>query len=251
MVQIPRGSFWMGSNNGEIDERPVHQVYVDDFYMDKYEVTVAEFRKFIDATSYVTDAEKKGYSYAWTEHRQRWEKIPGVNWRYDARGNQIKAGSEGSNHPVVHVSWQDAVAYAEWAGKRLPTEAEWEHAARGWNTGMGKSPTYEYPWGDRFDPKLANYHLMTSPVGKFPSNGFGLYDMAGNVWEWVGDWYDAGYYAISPTQNPKGPDNGRRRVMRGGSWLVTPDLMRCALRGRLHFVPWSFDTGFRCALDIE
>lgn len=196
MALIPSGTFLMGSNDGESDEKPVHHVFVDAFYLDKYEVTVAQYQQFLNANPQRTSPE---------------------NW-----GEQLR----NPNHPVVYVSWEDANAYARWAGKRLPTEAEWEYAARGGNTGLGGKPIHKYPWGNDPSQDQANYTGTagrdqwsgTSPVGSFPPNGYGLYDMAGNVWEWCADWYDENYYKGSPERNPKGPSQGNLRVLRGGSW---------------------------------
>lgn len=223
MVLIPAGWFSMGDHHdvGDSDEKPVHTVYIDAFYMDVYEVTNAQYEQFMDATG----------------HR------PPAFWD-DPDFNQ-------PNHPVVGVSWHDAVAYAEWAGKRLPTEAEWEKAARGGLVGN------KYPNGDSITHDDANYSgtggrdiwTYTSPVGSFPPNGYGLYDMAGNVWELCSDWYDANYYSVSPPNNPKGPNSGTYRVLRGGSWSFNAYYLRCAFRnwivayGTLNFV------GFRCSQD--
>jgi sulfatase modifying factor 1 len=194
MVLIPAGDFQMGSNDSD-DEKPVHTVYLDAFYIDIYEVTNAQYKKFMDATKY---------------------KEP--NYWNDSKFNA-------PNHPVVGVRWNDAVAYTKWAGKRLPTEAEWEKAARGGLVGK------KYPWGDNLTHDDANYSgtggkdkwVNTSPVGSFAPNGYGLYDMAGNVWEWCADWYDSKYYASSPKSNPKGPSSGERAVLRGGSWYFSFD----------------------------
>jgi formylglycine-generating enzyme required for sulfatase activity len=190
MVLIPAGEFEMGSNDGGDDEKPVHTVYLDAFYMDKYEVTNALYKKFMDATGY------KAPAY--------WD---------DKRFNDPQ-------HPVVGVSWNDANEYCRRAGKRLPTEAEWEKSARGGLVGK------EYPCGDTLTHEDANYKgtggkdkwEYTSPVGSFAPNGYGLYDMAGNVLEWCADLYDNNYYVNSPKTNPKGPGSGVGRVLRGGSW---------------------------------
>lgn len=220
MALIPAGDFHMGDpfNEGGAGERPRHTVYLDAFYIDIYEVTNAQYQKFMDAVGYA------GPKY--------WN-----NSTYNA-----------PDQPVVGVTWFDAVAYAEWAGKRLPTEAEWEKAARGGLVGKC------YPWGDDISHDDANYSgtggkdvwFNTSPVGSFASNGYGLYDMAGNVWEWCADWHDSGYYANSPRNNPLGPDSGRYRVLRGGSWIDAPDYLRVATR--ISSAPAStYDlVGFRC-----
>jgi len=263
MAYIPAGSFMMGSNDGKDDEKPVHEVYVDAFYIDKYEVTVAQFKQFVDISGYKTDAEIEGGSYTWTG--TSWGKKEGINWRHNAEGKVI--GKDGMNHPVVHVSWNDAQAYAKKAGKRLPTEAEWECAARSGGKG------YKYSWGNgspigrkggniadetakRHFTYLKIWHgyddsyVFTAPVGSFEPNEFGLFDMTGNVWEWCEDWYDANYYSSSPKQNPKGPASGILRVLRGGAWVNNPDLLRCAYR--LRVLPYGDRrVGFRCAQDVR
>ena len=227
MVLIPAGKFKMGSNDGEDGEKPVHTVYLDAFYMDRYEVTNALYREFMDATGH------KAPKY----------------WK-DSNFNA-------TNCPVVGVTWHDAKAYAEWAGKRLPTEAEWEKAARG---GLGAK---KYPWGDsdpdgsqcNFADKSSGYswsdkrvddgYKYTSPVSSYPPNGYGLYDMAGNVWEWCADWYDKEYYASSPRRNPTGPNSGKYRVLRGGSRGSTPNFLRTAAR-RNYNPSFSSYYGIRC-----
>jgi len=264
MALIPAGSFMMGSDEGEDNEKPVHEVYVDAFYLDKYEVTVAQFKKFVEVTGHKTDAEKEGSSYAWSG--TNWEEKKGINWRHDAEGKSI--GSNNMNHPVIHVSWNDAKAYAQWAEKRLPTEAEWEYAARCGNKG------YKYSWGngnpvgkkggniaDEALKRVFKNHtiwegyndgyVFTAPVGSFEPNDFGLYDMTGNVWEWCEDWYDENYYSTSPKQNPKGPDSGTMRVLRGCAWNYNPNYLRAANRNR--YVPFYRDdvVGFRCLQDVR
>ena len=193
MTLIPAGKFQMGNNEGEPDEIPVHEVYLDAFYMDMFEVTNALYRKFVDATGH--------------EPPKYWDD-PGYN---------------ASDQPVVGVVWNDAKAYCEWAGKRLPTEAEWEKAARG---GLVEKT---YPWGDDInrpvagDPESGTTKFPaggTLPVGSFDPNSYGLYNMDGNAWEWCSDWYGEEYYSQSPERNPKGPDSGDARVMRGGSWFA-------------------------------
>ena len=225
MILIPAGEFIMGSPEGEgsdDDEHPQHTVFLDAFYIDKREVTNAQYKQFMRATGH------KAPSY----------------WN-DEKYNQ-------PNQPVVGVTWHDAVAYAKWAEKRLPTEAEWEKAARGGLVGK------KYPWGDSISHDDANYSdtggrdqwSKTSPVGSFPPNGYGLYDMAGNVWEWCADWYDSNYYSISPSENPAGPSSGSYRVLRGGSWYGAQLSIRCAHRGRRGARGMHGSLGFRCAQDL-
>ena len=262
MVFIPGGAFLMGSHEGADDEAPAHQIRVDDFYMDKFEVTVEKFKQFIEATSYRTEAEKEGWS--WLLSGNTWIQKKGINWRYDAKGDTIEG--ERTKHPVVHVSWNDAAAYASWAVKRLPTEAEWEYAARSGNNG------FKYSWGNVAPsgkeggniadesakrelgdwpiwPGYEDGFVYTALTGTFSPNALGLYDMTGNVSEWCSDWYEASFYQISPAQDPGGPMVGTDRVMRGGSWLSLPFNVRSTKRdwhapaSRLNHV------GFRCVRD--
>ena len=212
MVLIPAGEFVMGDE----DEKTAHPVYLDAYYIDKYPVTNAQYRKFMEAAG---------------------GRAP-LYWN-DARFNQ-------PSHPVVGTSWDDANTYAKWAGKRLPTEAEWEKAARGGL--MGK----KYPWGDEPpDKALANFggnEGGTTPVGKYSPNGFGLYDMAGNVFNLCSDFYQWNYYKGSPRKNPRGPGTGIYRVVRGGSWRSIGYYLRCSSRYDIHRVTRSHvDVGFRCA----
>jgi formylglycine-generating enzyme required for sulfatase activity len=249
MVFVKGGTFMMGSNDGEDDEKPVHQVTVSDFLMGKYEVTVAQFKAFIDATGYETDADKSGGSYIWTGTTS--EKKSGVNWSCDAAGN-IRPTSE-YNHPVIHVSWNDAVKYCEWlsqkTGKnyRLPSEAEWEYAAGngsqhtkyswGGGTPNGKqggnvadeTAKAKFGWTGTFENYTDGF-AYTAPVGSFNPNAFGLYDMTGNVWEWCSDRYGSDYYKSSPATNPHGPASGSSRVFRGGSWYYIAQYCRVANR---------------------
>ena len=221
MVLIPAGEFLMGSNDGSSNEKPVHTVYLDAFYIDKYEVTNAQYKKFMDATGH---------------------KAPAY-WN-DPRFNN-------PTQPVVGVSWYDAKAYADWAEKRLPTEAEWEKSARGGLVGK------KYPWGDKITHDDANYEgtggkdiwECTSPVGSFAPNGYGLYDMAGNVWEWCADWYDGNYYKVSPKENPKGPTSVDWRVIRGGSWGNGIFILYLRVAVRISDDPTYMlsNVGFRCA----
>ncbi|MFC1715641.1 formylglycine-generating enzyme family protein [Candidatus Poribacteria bacterium] len=218
MVLIPAGEFDMGDafNEGGANELPVHAVYLDDFYMDVYEVTNAQYKEFVDATGHPAP----------------------VNWS----GGTYPAGK--GDHPVIFVSWFDAADYAAWAGKRLPTEAEWEKAARGGLVGK------RYPWGDSISPADANYDLNiggTTPVGNYPPNGYGLYDVAGNVWEWCNDWYSGTYYGSSPYENPQGPGDTGVRVLRGGGWGNYAFNLRVADRHYFDPTDANVAVGFRCA----
>ena len=350
MVWVPGGSFWMGVEDhpqgGDADT--VHLVYVDGFWMDRTEVTNAQFAKFIAATKYVTVAERypdprdfehtrpermmvrdkdglrfidgveekygpdlmAGFPHSFPmlvgsvapgaglpaaipwgtaemihpilrpfslvfapprriakfDNKEWWAPVYGANWRHPEGPDSDLKGRE--NHPAVHIAYEDAVAYAKWAGKRLPTEAEWEFAARG---GLDRKP---FAWGEEAEPNgkyMANVwqgrfptlntvqdgFAGTAPVGSFPANGYGLHDMAGNVWEWCADWYTEDYYLKSPKRNPQGPDYGRdpndngipKRVRRGGSFLC--DVRRCSaymmgVRGRGEPNSPSSHCGFRC-----
>ena len=200
MLLVPAGEFVMGEGSD------AHQVYLDAFYISRYPVTNAEYKKFVDATHHP----------------------PPAHWQ----NGKIPPGKE--NHPVVNVSWNDAVAYAQWAGARLPTEAEWEKAAS-WDD--IKKEKRVYPWGKDFDASKCNTFESgigdTTPVGKYSPQGdsfYGVADMAGNVWEWCADWYDENYYKNSPKENPKGPASGTERVLRGGSWSYRQGSARCARR---------------------
>jgi len=222
MVSIPAGEFTMGSQDGDVDERPAHKVYVDAFSMDVYEVTVGQYAEFL---------------------RSGEARAP-LDWN---AMNQ----SANQKRPIANVDWADAAAYCKWAGKRLPTEAEWEKAARGTDGRL-------YPWGnDPPTPLHANYgktglhdYETLTPVGTLEDgkSPYGIYDMAGNVWEWVSDWYDDGYYKNSPQQNPGGPSMGGFKVIRGGSSTSSPRNLRSADR---YWDPPSFRSlyfpGFRCA----
>jgi len=222
MVLVPAGEFQMGSNNGSNNEQPVHTVYLDDFYMDQYEVTNEQFARCVDA-----------------------------NGCTHTIGDPYFNNSRYTQNPVVCVSWGQAQTYCEWRGARLPTEAEWEKAA------LGSLEGKTYPWGD--DAPIcklgavngANFRSCspdgTFPVGSFVPNGYGLYDMAGNVWEWIADWIDDGYYSTSPEVNPTGPESGSYRLLRGGSWYDDEHSLRSAYRHR--FGPDDNDSrvGFRCA----
>lgn len=223
MVLVPSGEFQMGAPVGANRERPAHKVYLDAFYMDKREVTNALYGRFVRETGYKAPK-------CWDD----------PEWNVPDR-------------PVVGVSWYDAKAYAEWAGERLPTEAEWEKAARG---GLEEQ---EYPWGNEFARGYANYAGVDgrdrweniSPVGRFPPNGYGLYDMSGNVWEWCADWYDKDYYMSSPIRNPLGPGSGTYRVVRGGGWGSFPSELRVAHRSSDYPTNGNYYRGFRCVVTMN
>lgn len=229
MVLVPAGEFTMGSNEGNDDERPVHRIHLDAYYIDKYEVTVGQYGEFLDANSF----------------------DPPPSWTTMAQPSY-------ENRPVVNVDWKDANNYCRWAGKRLPTEAEWEKAARGTDQRI-------YPWGnDPPTPQRANYgkttwnnHTALVPVGQLEDgkSPYGIYDLAGNVWEWVSDWYDPDYYTNSPLRNPTGPEAGKYKVMRGGSWDLVPENLRSSRRDFNVMSTTDYDSpayrnfnsGFRCA----
>ncbi|MBK8500739.1 MAG: formylglycine-generating enzyme family protein [Saprospiraceae bacterium] len=306
MVRIEGGVFEMGddADQARADEMPRHLVKVKSIWIDKTEVTNAQFREFIDATGYKTIAEKeidveemmkqlppgtpapdpdllKPFSLVFKEQpagRQMyypsdwWQMVPGASWQHPQGPESNTEGKE--NHPVVHIAWYDAMAYCRWAGKRLPTEAEWEYAARG-----AKNSRAEYPWGnDNLSPEKANYwqgdfpianqvedqYLRTAPVGHFAADELGLYDMAGNVWEWTADWYHFQHYftqakdamAINPIGPAKSfdPDEPTvpKKVTRGGSFLCNDSYCsgyRVSSRMKSSPDTGMEHTGFRCVLD--
>lgn len=225
MVLVPEGDFTMGSDRGLVDEQPLHVVYLDSFYIDKYEVTNKLYGVCVEAGE--CDPPWQTYFFAESPNR-----IYFGNSQYD-------------NYPVVYVDWNMARAYCSWRGARLPSEAEWEKAARG-------EDERTYPWGSDLDCQKANYQNCvnrTSEVGIFEEgkSPYGVYDMTGNVWEWVADWYSENYYSISPRNNPVGPITGQSKVLRGGAW---PRFDVSAFH-RSNFAPSynTFDIGFRCAMD--
>lgn len=223
MVMIPGGSFWMGSEKGQAIASPRHPVDLQSFYMDIHEVSNREYEKFCLETGHK-------FPEFWGMH-------------------EYKSGPDFPDHPVVGVSHFDASQYAEWAGKRLPTEAEWEYAARG---GL---EDINYPYGDTADHARSRFndpHAEKGPVERatYPPNDYGLFDMSGNVWEWVADWFSDSYYGESPEQNPAGPSTGTFRVFRGGGWHSGPGCTTVHRRNALptHWV--DFAGGFRCVKDI-
>ncbi len=220
MALVPAGEFTMGSTLRE-DEKPVHRVYLDAFYMDKYLVTVGQYAKYLEATDMEVPPE--------------WD---------------IMNQPQHQKRPVVNIRWSDANSYCKFAGKRLPTEAEWEKAARGTDGRL-------YPWGNEAPTRLhANFgkkewasHMALVPVGMFEmgKSPYGIYDMAGNAWEWVNDWYDHDYYKKSPAKNPQGPTTGKSKVVRGGNWLYVQDFLRSSFRFNAEPSARQFGYGFRCA----
>ncbi len=218
MVAVPAGWFVMGSEADRLNEAPAHPVWIDAFDVDRHEVTVAQYGRFVGATGW---------------------RLPG-NW--DSVPPRL-----GGELPVTHVSWRDATAYCAWLGKRLPTEAEWEKAARG-------TDGRRYPWGEAWDPGRAAADLAAGPlsVGSHPTGAspYGALDMAGNVHEWVADFYDPAYYAGSPSRNPLGPDNQRNHVLRGGSWASPPEWVTTTFRDSSHSDTGDARFGFRCASDV-
>ncbi len=280
MVRVERSSFLMGDEGPEAwsadGEGPVREVRLGPYYLDRTAVTNERFAAFVGATGYQTEAERFGWSFVFANQiprahlkRIRFDRAFGIEWWARVEGaSWKKPGGPGTNirkrmdHPVVHVSWNDATAYCRWAGKRLPTEAEWECAARG---GFERKL---YPWGDELTPNgkhrcniwqgrfpeedtAEDGYAGTAPARSYPSNQFGLYNMAGNTWDWVADWFDPLYPKRAPADNPTGPEFGSEKVIRGGSFLchasycnryrnsartkVTPDSSTCHL-------------SFRCAL---
>ncbi|MGC1417616.1 MAG: formylglycine-generating enzyme family protein [Candidatus Acidiferrum sp.] len=311
MAWIPGGEFSMGAQDApdmnEVgmqatrDSRPIHRVYVDSFWMDKTDVTNEEFAQFVHATRYVTVAERTpraedfpgappenlvagsvvfsppDHPVSLNDHFQWWSYVKGANWHHPlGPGSNIKGKDK---YPVVHVAYEDALAYANWAGKRLPTEAEWEFAARG---GLSGKP---FVWGDQFRPGgkwMANTYqgnfpvkgmdrgddgfIGIAPVAQYPSNGYGLYDMAGNVWQWTSDWYRPDYYAQlallgGVARNPQGPDSPldpsepteKKRVHRGGSFLCTDQYCSryiVGTRGKGEVSTGTNHLGFRCVKGV-
>jgi len=255
MIFFEGGTFLMGSETGLQQESPVHQVTVKPFYIDKTLVTVAQFRAFIDATNYKTEAENFGDSGVYNFNTQNWELVKGAFWRKPLG----PAGAEAeNNHPVTHISWNDANAYAAWAGKRLPTEAEWEFAAR-----CGKNSGNKFSWGNKVEengkyfantwqgtqqaPQTKDGYLYTSPVGVFGENEAGLTDMGGNVWQWCADNYKAYPGSTAPIR-----EDATVKAIRSGSFFFDEygeDSFSVSGRSMNSHETSLFNTGFRCAKD--
>jgi formylglycine-generating enzyme len=279
MVYIPGGSFLMGTEDGEgfpqDGEGPVREVTVDPFYIDPVAVTNASFCEFADQTGYITDAERFGWSFVFhllvsdrtaetvvgsVPQAPWWLAVPGADWRHPEGPDS--GIDERKDHPVVHVSYRDARAYCSWAGKRLPTEAEWEYAARG---GLESK---KYPWGDELMPggehrcniwqgefpmlnTASDGYVGTAPVESYSPNGYGLYNMSGNVWEWCSDWFTE---RRSGRRNPAGPEKGMTKVTKGGSYLCHDSYCnRYRVAARSSNTPDSStgNIGFRCVADAE
>ena len=248
MVFVPAGEFVRGSEELGDDERPVRRIYLDDFWIDRYEVTNEQFARFVAETGYQTETERQGWGWIWTGSES--EQLQGANWRHpDGPESNIEAKLD---HPVVLVSWYDAEAYCRWAGKKLPGEAQWEKAARG--PSPDQSREWHYAWGNTFDKARTNTQEArtndTTPAGNFSPQGdsfYGAADLTGNVLEWMADWYDSDYYQTASPTNPAGPSNGTDKVLRGGSWSTGEFYARTSFRHNLR-PDYSYDfTGFRCS----
>jgi len=277
MVLIQGSTFMMGTDSKEgfpaDGEGPARETRVDSFYMDKTAVTNAAFQKFVNETGYKTEAEKFGWSFVFENflpgHIRKkqppsppdtpwWKGVEGASWKHpEGPGSPIRNRMV---HPVVHVSWNDAIAYCKWADKRIPTEAEWEYAARG---GLEQK---RYPWGDDLTPAgehrcniwqgtypdnntKEDGYAGTAPAHEFRPNGYGLYNMAGNVWEWCWDWFSSSYPLLRIRENPEGPGKGDARVIRGGSYLCHKSYCnRYRVAARTANTPDSStgNMGFRC-----
>jgi len=263
MVYVPAGEFALGSDDDDVedvfqlctqyrhncqrawfeDEQPVRRVALDAFWIDQTEVTNAQFAAFVDDTGYETDAEREGWGRVWTG--SRWEQVAGADWQHPEGPDS----SAHDDHPVVQVSWNDAVAYCEWAGARLPTEAEWEKAARGTDGRL-------WPWGSKWDPDRCNSREdgfgRTTPVEQYSPIGdspYGAADMAGNVWEWCSSLYEP--YPYDPSDGRENPEAEGSRVLRGGSWISFPDPLHSAFRDKEQPDFRRDNYGFRCVRDSD
>jgi formylglycine-generating enzyme required for sulfatase activity len=252
MINVEGGTFMMGNKTGSSDESPVHPVTLNSFFIGKYEVTFADFKKFVDATGYKSDAEEPDTLRL--KHGLPPRGVKNGTWNMNLNGTPIPLSD--SSRPVGNVSWNDAVAYCNWlsekTGKkfRLPTEAEWEYAAKGGN----KSKGFKYAGGNNLDEVCwysKNSDRRAHYVGQKLPNELGIYDMAGNNREWCSDWYGESWYKVSPEENPMGPERGNNRVMRGGSWGSEAERMRISYRNREFPYNSALDFGFRVAISGE
>jgi len=271
MVLVPAGSFLMGDDAAAGNcQSPAHIVSLRSFWMDPHEVTNGQFAEFVAATGYRSTAERIGRSWAFDAFRQKWTFAPGADWRHPGGPQTNIQGLEA--YPVVQISWLDAMAYAGWCGKRLPTEAEWEYAARAGrdqasNTVVANHGPHAYFHATgrlraRSADEVATETVVQSaapvlaaqatPAPSCQPNRFGLFDMAGNVWEWCHDWYADDYFQYSPGENPAGPKNGVKRVQRGGSWLSAGETPpRLLTRERQAPDACHNHVGFRCVRDVR
>lgn len=305
MILVSGGEYIIGDDSPEpADDAPPRRIQIDSFYIDRHEVTNREFERFVTKTGYLTTAEREGGAWVYKGGERDWTYLKGANWRHPIGVGTSTGGA--MDHPVVLVSWLDANAYAQWAGKRLPTEAEWEVAARGSKAANfpgnlvvrtelnespdrnldhavhngkdndegarhpsagdhsaiagptnvapdGKANIWQGNWPDRNE--MQDGYFYTSPVGAFPPNQLGLYDMIGNVWEWTADWYASDTYRMSGVaRNPIGPTSGTLRVARGGSWFCSANYCgayRAGFRGKSPPNSSFNNVGFRCARDVS
>ena len=249
LARIPGGDFLMGASDAEEDERPVHRVYVSEFFVGRFPVTHDEYARFVRATGHPVPA-IRGLPLIAAAGRDTLFKEMAAPYVWEKSEPPAGHGS----HPIVLVQVDDALAYCRWLSDslgravRLPTEAEWEKAARGGVEG------HRYPWGDDIDPARCNFladpsvkrQRGTRPTGTFPPNPYGLYDMSGNVWEWVADWYGAEYYGNGDQRDPRGPSSGTMRIVRGGSWVNNDvSMLRCAYRHKVPPDTYAYSVGFR------
>jgi len=261
-VRIPAVTFLMGDETGDggSNEKPVHVVSLTAYEISKYEVTNRQYVQFLNAAKIarvIKVVDGVVYAAGDTANAQPWLRTAGIDADSSVSYSSIftvvnNSGQQMAEHPVREVTWFGAKAFCEYYGWRLPTEAEWECAARGGY----HDPYYKYAWGsDEIDPTKCNYGGImppprTRPVGSYPEQGYGLCDMAGNVYEWCNDWYGQDYYAESPVHNPLGPETGTQRILRGGNWLTVPNGCRAAYRYK-NRPDASGDYGFRPVRDIQ
>ena len=256
MVLVPGGDFIMGSEEEDLKEiAPQHTVHVDAFYMDRYEVNNKQFVEFLNEAK--PSEGKEGLRWKWIVLRSDLsDKTREIMWPAEIiyEDKKYTAFSGFEMYPAITVTWDAADAYCEWVGKRLPTEAEWEKAARG---GLQQKA---YPWGNEIPTSGVNFDKRwrlnsepspTIPVDNYLANGYGLYNIVGNVWEWCSDWFQPNYYKNTPDRNPKGPETGVQKVLRGGSWYNDATALRVAVRNWALPMSTNEDVGFRCAMDAE